>query len=154
MKRISVYILVFLLSLVAILPGKYVSADDERVKDTDTSFAEEGGEAYERMKDKVWNNPDESLNQLLDGAKETGESIVDGDPVKKIWVYVFHFYDQVSAIYPAILLLSMMVGLGGCVFSFKNKKIKKRFVLVFCITIPVLATMFVYVLPYLYLRLS
>ena len=154
MKKVAC-LFAILFALIMLVPRLNVSADeDERVRDTDTSFAEEGGEAYERLKDKVWNNPDETLNQLLDDAKDTGDSIVSGDPVKKIWVYFFHVYDEVSSFYPAILIVCMVVGIGGAVLSSKNKKIRKRIVIVSCVAIPLLATLFVYVLPYLYLRLS
>lgn len=154
MKKLALCLAVLLMALMVAFPWTTVSADDGRVRDTDTSFAEEGGEAYERLKNKVWNNPDDSLNQLFDDVKDTGESVVSGDPVKKIWVFFFHIYDEVSAFYPAILILCMVVGIGGAVLSAKNKKIRKRIVIVCCITLPALATLFVYVLPYLYLRLS
>ena len=121
----------------------------EEVKDTTESEDEGKSEAYKDIKDKVWNNTDETLSELMEGAKETGRNITDG-----IWKYVFYMYDVVSAVYPGVFFFSILIGSVVAVMSSKNKKVRKRAIVIGIITIPVVLTAVVYILPYIYIRLS
>jgi hypothetical protein len=123
----------------------------EEATDTAESEGEDEGksEAYKDIKDKVWNNTDETLAELMEGAKETGRNITDG-----IWKYVFYMYDVVSAVYPGVFFFSILIGSVVAVMSSKNKKVRKRAIVIGIITIPVVLTAVVYILPYIYIRLS
>lgn len=160
-KKIAVTVAIVML-LFGILPCCRASAEEESEKtavestEEDASSSDEyavgedgKSEAYKDIKDKVWNSTDETLNELMEGAKETGRNITDG-----IWKYVFYMYDVVSAVYPGVFFFSILIGSVVAVMSNKNKKVRKRAVVIGIITIPVVLTAVVYILPYIYIRLS
>jgi len=152
-KKIFIFLFIVSISMF-ILPQGIASAADVEIKETDNSFGEEGGHAYDSVKDNIWNHGDEAMNELFEGVKSTGESIVESDPIRAGWVFIFHIYDVVAAIYPGALVISLSVGFLTAMLSSKNKKRRKRAVLLGLITIPVMLTLFVYVLPYLYLKFA
>lgn len=161
MRKMTAIVVIIVMLLFGILPCCRASANEESVtsaesvdKDASSSgedLGEETGksEAYRDIKDKVWSSTDETLNELMEGAKETGKNITDG-----IWKYVFYMYDVVSAVYPGVFFFSILIGSVVGVMSNKNKKVRKRAVVIGVITIPVVLTAVVYILPYIYIRLS
>ena len=153
MKKISMLLMITVLSLF-LVPIVYVKAAAVEVQETDDSFAEEGGSAYDSIKEKIWDSDDSAMSELFESVKETGESIAETDPIRAGWVFVFHIYDVVNAIYPAALVISMLTGFLVAMLSSKNKKRRKRAILIGLITVPVLLTLFVYVMPYLYLKFA
>ncbi|MBR6475405.1 MAG: hypothetical protein IKS98_08135 [Lachnospiraceae bacterium] len=153
MRKIFMLILITVFCL-SLLPSALMRAEEIETKETDDSFAEEGGNAYDSIKDKIWNSDDGALNELFESVKDTGESIAESDPIRAGWVFVFHIYDVVNAIYPAALIISMLTGFLTAMLSSKNKKRRKRAIVIGLITVPVLLTLFVYVMPYLYLKFA
>lgn len=107
------------------------------------------GKDYDELNDKIWNDTGETLGQLADTGSALGK-----DAVKTVWVYIFYVYDVVSGIYPALLILSLTVGSLVAILSTKNKRRRRYAIVVGCITIPLITTLIVYVLPYIYIRLS
>ncbi len=153
MKKL--FILLFIVSLgMYMLPQTLVRAEDVGTKETEESFDEEGSDAYDSVKENVWNNGDDAMSQLFESMKSTGESIAESDPIRAGWVFIFHIYDVVAAIYPGALIISLSVGFLTAMLSSKNKKRRKRAILLGLITIPLMLTLFVYVMPYLYLKFS
>ncbi len=153
MKKI--FILLFIVSLyMYILPHTVAAATETGVDETDESSGEEDADAYDSVKDNIWKNGDDAMSQLFEGVKSTGESIAGSDPIRAGWVFVFHIYDVVAAIYPGALIISLSVGFLTAMLSSKNKKRRKRAIVLGLITIPLMLTLFVYAMPYLYLKFS
>lgn len=153
MKKFLMLLLITVFSM-SLLPSASAGAVEVEVKETDDSFAEEGGEAYDSIKDKIWDSDDGAMNELFESVKDTGKSIAESDPIRAGWVFIFHIYDVVNAIYPAALIISILTGFLTAMLSSKNKKRRKRAIVIGLITVPVLLTLFVYVMPYIYLKFA
>ncbi len=146
MKKIIV-ILAVMIGLLS-LGGFSVRAADV-VDDIKTEKDIEDKKNYDELEDKIWNDTGETLGQLVDTGAEFGKSAV-----KTVWVYVFYMYDVISGVYPALFILSLTIGFLVAILSTKNKKRRRYAIIVGCITIPLITTLIVYVLPYVYIRLS
>lgn len=127
------------------------TADENREKDLRTSIGENDSEAYDETSEKFWG--EKSLDNLFgeagDKASKAGKDL--GVTLETGFLRI---YDILGTIYPVVLLGSFGIGFLVANLSTKNKKIKKRAINLGCIAIPVIMTLLVYVLPYLYIRLT
>ncbi len=123
------------------------TSDGIEVKDTDKSFSEEGGKAYEDLRERSERETLQVIDQLTEGNGGT----FDKDYVKLAWIYTFYVYDVLSGVYPGLFIFSITIGFIIAMLSSKNKK-RRRFAVYFlCLGLPITVTAFVYGIPYLYL---
>ena len=123
------------------------TSDGIEVKDTDKSFSEEGGKAYEDLRERSEKDTLQVIDQLTGG----GGGTFDKDYVKLAWIYTFYVYDVLSGVYPGLFIFSITIGFIIAMLSSKNKK-RRRFAVYFlCLGLPITVTAFVYGIPYLYL---
>lgn len=146
-----VFILALLLGLSSFsaLPAGAASEAAADISGMRTEREQEDRNDYDELTGKIWDDTGETLGQLADTGGELGKSAV-----RTFWTYVFYLYDVISGIYPALLIFSLTIGFLVAVLSTKNKKRRRYAIIVGCITIPVITTLIVYVLPYIYIRLS
>lgn len=147
--------IVFMLSVVlgllsfGIIPAMAASEDATDISWMRTEREQEDKDDYDELTEKVWDDTGATLGQLADTGGELGKSAVN-----TFWTYVFYMYDVISGIYPALLIFSLTIGFLVAILSTKNKKRRRYAIVVGCITIPAITTLIVYVLPYIYIRLS
>lgn len=158
-KSIITAVIFTIIMLTCTLPARADSDRIPEIHDTDTSFSEEGAKAYDNLQQKIWDGTDELIERATNGQAvgdvESGLlDIMEKDPVKSVWVYIFYIYDVFSSIYPALLIFSITLGVILAVLSSKNKARKKFAIVVLCVIIPVISTLFVYATPYLYLKFA
>ncbi len=119
-----------------------------KAEDTNRSFSREGGEAYEDLRERTEHETLSAIEELMEGDGQ----VFDKDYVKMIWMYTFYVYDVISGIYPGLFVFSITIGFIIAMLSTKNKR-RRRFAVYFlCLGLPLVATGFVYGIPYLYLQ--
>lgn len=152
MKKIKAFVVIFMTVVLAGIYGLSPAyASSVEVHDTDASFAEEGASAYDNLKEHLGDTTD--IMSQIENSTGSVENIFQGDPVKKVWIYIFYIYDAVKSIYMALIIFTTIIAAVVYFLSTKNKKRQKRAIIAW-VAIFVLTTAFVYGTPYLYLKFA
>lgn len=117
----------------------------------DDSFAAEGANAYDTLKENIKQSTNNGYEQILGDTTGQTDYLLGGvDYAKKIWVSLFYILDVLTSIYRFAMVTSISIGILVFLLASKNKKIKKFALYFLIIALPVILTIFRYGIPCLY----